>query len=195
MTNIIKKDPVDMLYKSKKTVFSLKDLSLYWKIENQNYLKTKTRRLVKSGRLYFIRRGFYALDKDYDRWELANKMITPSYVGLYTILTSEGTNFQYDSRIYCASRQSRTIYVGKQGYVYKKLSDKALLNPIGLKLDGAKTVATKERAIMDTIYLMPDFYFDKLINVDWEMCYEIAKIYGNKKMNARLKQLKEDYAE
>lgn len=195
MTNIVKKDPIDLLYQSKKTVFSLKDLSLYWQIENPAYLKTKTKRLVKSGRLLFIRRGFYALDKNYDRWELANKMITPSYVGLYTILTSEGTNFQYDSRIYCASRQSRTIYVGEQGYVYQKLNDKALLNPVGLKFDGAKTVATKERAIMDTIYLMPNFGFDKLINVDWKFCSKIAKIYRNKQMSARLKQLKEDYAE
>lgn len=181
------------LYKSKKTVFSVKDLVLIWKINNPYYLKTKVNRLIKSGQLYFIRKGFYALDENYNKVELANKMVTPSYVGLYSVLNWEGTNFQYDSRIYSVSEESRTIYVGDQGYVYRKIKKQALLNPVGLQFTGDKTIATKERAIVDMLYLEPDFYFDKLINVDWKLCFQIAKMYKNKRLNEALKDIKEAY--
>lgn len=191
MTNNIKKDPIDMLYQSKKTVFSLKDLSLYWRIENPKYLKTKTRRLVKSGRLLFIRKGFYALEKDYDRLELANKMITPSYVGLATILYREGVIFQYDSRIYSVADESRTIQVDDQIYVYRRINNKLFFNPQGLKFSGITSVASLERAVVDILYLEPDFYFDNLDSVDWNKCLLLSKNYNNRKMTQKIIRLKE----
>lgn len=194
MTLEKRENSIVTLYKSKKTVFSIKDLVLIWRINNPDYLKTKVNRLIKSGQLYFIRKGFYALDENYSKAELANKMVTPSYVGLYSVLNWEGTNFQYDSRIYSASDQSRTIYVGDQGYAYRKIKKQAFLNPVGLQFTGDKTIATKERAIVDMLYLEPDFYFDKLINVDWRLCFQIAKMYENKRLDQALMNAKEAHA-
>lgn len=194
MTNKMKIDSIISLYKSKKTVFSTKDLALIWMIDNPNYLKTKINRLIKTQKLQIIRKGFYSLDEKYDKIELVNKMITPSYYGLYSTLVENGINFQFDSRIYSVSDQSRTIIIGDQEYVYKKIKNSALLNPIGINFLGNKTASSKERAIADTLYLEPDFYFDNLINIDWALCMQIAKIYNNKRLTLQIKQLKEEYA-
>jgi len=194
MTSTLKPDPVISLYQSQKTVFSIKDLVLIWKIDNPNYLKTKINRLIKSQKLYYIRKGFYGLDANYDKIELANKMITPSYCGLYTVLAQGGINFQYDSSVYSASNQSRTIIVEKTKYVYRKIKDSALLNSIGLNFLGDKTVASKERAIVDILYLSPDFAFDNLSDIDWDLCLQIAKIYSNKRLASQIKKLKGNYA-
>lgn len=190
----MKIDSIISLYKSKKTVFSTKDLALIWMIDNPNYLKTKINRLIKTQKLQIIRKGFYSLDEKYDKIELVNKMITPSYYGLYSTLVENGINFQFDSRIYSVSDQSRTIIIGDQEYVYKKIKNSALLNPIGINFLGNKTASSKERAIADTLYLEPDFYFDNLINIDWALCMQIAKIYNNKRLTLQIKQLKEEYA-
>ncbi|MEI6498997.1 MAG: hypothetical protein WCO23_03470 [bacterium] len=194
MTSTKKPDPVISLYQSQKTVFSIKDLVLIWQIDNPNYLKTKINRLIKSQKLYYIRKGFYGLDTNYDKIELANKMITPSYSSLYSVLAREGINFQYDSAVYSASDQSRTIVVEKTKYIYQKIKESALLNPIGINFLGDKTVASKERAIVDMLYLSPDFAFDNLSNIDWGLCLQIAKIYSNKRLVAQIKKLKGIYA-
>lgn len=194
MKSTKKIDSIISLYQSQKTVFSIKDLVLIWKIDNPEYLKTKINRLIKSNKLYLIRKGFYAMDENYDKIELANKMITPSYFGLYSTLVQEGINFQYDSRVYSASNQSRIIKIDQTEYVYKKIKDSALLNPIGLNFLGDITVSSKERAIVDTLYLAPDFTFDNPSNVDWGQCLTIAKIYKNKRLMSQVKKLKETYA-
>ncbi|MGA2666713.1 MAG: hypothetical protein ABSE91_01315 [Patescibacteria group bacterium] len=194
MISTIKTDPIISLYKSQKTVFSIKDLVLIWQIDNPDYLKTKINRLIKSQKIYLIRKGFYALDKNYDKTELANKMITPSYFGLYSILTQKGINFQYDSKIYSVSNQSRTITVENIEYVYKKIKDSALFNPIGINFLGNKTVASKERSIVDILYLSPNFSFDQLVNINWDLCLQIAQIYSNKRLSSQIKKLKENYA-
>ncbi|MCX6808490.1 MAG: hypothetical protein NTW50_02380 [Candidatus Berkelbacteria bacterium] len=190
----MKQNSIILLYRSNKTVFSVKDLALMWQVNNPNYLKTKINRLIKTGKIYFIRKGFYSLDNNYDKIELANKMIIPSYLGLYSVLAKEGVNFQYDSRIYSVTNQSRTINVENTSYIYRKIADSALLNPIGLNFLGNKTIATKERTIADTLYLSPDFTFDKLVDVDWTLCLQIAKIYKSKKLILQIKKLKEDNA-
>ncbi|PIS07997.1 hypothetical protein COT78_00765 [Candidatus Berkelbacteria bacterium CG10_big_fil_rev_8_21_14_0_10_43_13] len=194
MTPLNKENAIVSLYKSNKTVFSIKDLALIWQIDNSNYLKTKINRYLKSEKLYFIRKGFYALDGKYDVVELANKMIVPSYFGLYSVLAREGVNFQYDSRVFSVSRESRTIVVGETEYVYLKIKDSVLLNPLGLRFLGDKTISTKERAIVDLIYLWSGFAFDNLSNVDWDKCLAIANIYQSSKVLEKVKKLKEAYA-
>ncbi len=194
MTSANKIDPIVLLYRSQKTVFSIKDLSLIWRIDKDDYLKTKINRLIKSQKLFLIRKGFYALGKNYDKIELANKMITPSYFGLYSALAQNGINFQYDSRIYSVSNQSRSITVGNTEYVYKKIKGPILLNPAGIHFLGNKTVASKERSIVDTLYLSPDFVFDQLTDIDWDLCLRIARAYSNKRLLSQIKRLKENYA-
>ncbi|GAH79177.1 unnamed protein product [marine sediment metagenome] len=48
------------LFKSKNTVFSIKDIALLWGESNTELVKTRVYRYVKAGKLYSIRKGLYA---------------------------------------------------------------------------------------------------------------------------------------
>ncbi len=62
------------------TVFSFKELMLMLKAENLNNLKSRLNYHVKRGDLYPIRRGLYAKNANYNKFELATKILTPAYI-------------------------------------------------------------------------------------------------------------------
>jgi hypothetical protein len=45
---------------------------------------------VTAGKLIRVRRGLYAKDKDYNRFELATRINTPSYISFETVFTGSG---------------------------------------------------------------------------------------------------------
>src|SRR3989344_4292704 len=178
------------LLKSKKTVFTPKDLLLLWQIENPDYLKTKIYRAVKSKQLIRLRRGIYVLDNSYNRLEMANKLITPSYVSLQTILAQNGVVFQYDSRVWSVASYNREITVDGQKYVYKKIKERALFDNSGVINKENASYASPERALVDLLYLEKDAYFDNLDTIDLNKLLDIAKIYKNISLEKRVIQLK-----
>ena len=189
-----KYNSIAALLRSRMTVFSNEDLALLWGIENRDYLKAKVYRLIKSGQLMRIKNGLFCLDLNYNQSELANKLITPSYISFETILAEEGVIFQSDSSIYSASNQNRTVTFSNRSYIYRKIKDNALLNNIAINSDGCVSKAIKERAIVDILYLKPEFYFDNLSNINWDFCLDIAQIFQNKALINRIKKLKEQNA-
>jgi hypothetical protein len=54
-------------------------------------------------------------------------------------------------------------------------------------------IALKYRAILDTIYLYKDFFFDNLDDIDWGKLEELMKIYNSKILEKRIKNLKNNY--
>ena len=185
---------ITILLKSKKTVFDFKDLSLLWQIKEQNYLKTKVYRLVKNKQLTRIKKGIFVLDENYNQYELANKLVNPSYVSLQTILANKGIIFQYDGTIYSVSRVNKEIKIGKQRFIYRRIKDNVLLNSEGINIKSNISIAFEERALLDQLYLEKDFYFDNLKNINWQNIFTLAKIYQNKNLNKRLKILRKKYA-
>lgn len=184
---------ITTLLKSKKTVFTPKDLLLLWQINDANYLKTKIYRALTSKQLIRLKRGVYTLDESYNRYELANKLITPSYVSLQTILANNGVVFQYDSRIWNIAPYNREFVVGNQKYIYRKVKDTILFDNSGIINQQNISYASPERALVDLLYLEKDFYFDNLDTIDLEKCQNIAKIYNNKSLEKRIKILKGQY--
>jgi hypothetical protein len=63
-----------------------------------------------------VYRGLYAKDEDYNQFELATRIYTPSYISFETVLTRSGINFQYYNNIFVASYVSREIIVNNQKY-------------------------------------------------------------------------------
>ena len=53
---------------------------------------------------------------------------------------------------------------------------------IGIENLTETSVATKERAFLDTLYTNVNFHFDNLRSVDWGKVYKILPIYENKRM-------------
>lgn len=168
------------------TVFTFKDILLSSGETNTSLLKRRINYYVKNKELYPIRKGIYAKDKNYDRLELANRIYTPSYISLETVLSREGIVFQHYEQISLVSYLTREIICDGQKYVFRKIKDTILMNSLGLEKKGNYFIASRERAFLDTVYLNKNYYFDNLSSLDWDRCFEILYIYENKAMEKRL---------
>jgi len=175
------------LFKLKNTVFSIKDIALLWGESNTELVKRRVYRYVKAGKLYSIRKGLYAKDKDYDKYEVATKIYTPAYVSFETVLGQAGVTFQYYGQVFVASYLTREITADSQTYSFRKIKDFVLTNHNGIKQKENYCIAIPERAFLDTIYLNKNYHFDNLSVLDWDKVSEILPIYTNKRMEKEVK--------
>jgi hypothetical protein len=174
-----------IMLKSKQTVFSFKELLLLLKTDDVAALKSKLNYYIKNGELHHIRRGLYAKDANYDRLELATKILTPSYVSFETVLVSAGIIFQYYSAIFVASYQAREIICDGQTYIFRRIKPTILTNSQGVE----NNIATPERAFLDLLYLNKEYHFDNLEPLNWDKVDEILPNYKNKSLEQRVAAL------
>lgn len=179
---------ISAILRSKKTVFTFKDIVMLWG-DSDNATRVRINYYVKKGELYRIRHGFYARDKNYDKFELATKIYPPAYVSFETVLGKAGITFQYYGQIFIASYLTREITIDKQTYSYRKIKDLILTSSAGLEDKGNYFIATPERAFLDALYLNRDYYFDNLSPLNWDRVFEILSIYDNQRMTKKVKEL------
>lgn len=182
----MEKDYLSKILRSKNTVFTFRDITLIWRETDADLAIKRIYRYVKAGKLITLRRGIYAKDKDYSKLELATKIFTPSYISMETVLSRAGVIFQYDNKIFVASYLTREIVCDEQTYVFRKIKDSVLTNFFGIEKKESYSIATKERAFLDMLYLYKEFHFDNLSSMDWPKCFEMLPIYDNKAMTRRL---------
>lgn len=182
------------LYQSPKTILTNKDLALIWQIDNKESLYSKISYYVKQKALIRITRGIFAKDKNFDVKELAVSIYTPSYISFETVLQETGVVFQYYETIFVAGSYSFIKKINKTVFTFRKLKEEALFNPIGIINKDNYSIASKERALLDTLYLFPNYYFDNLESIDWKRCDEIVKAYNNKQLVKRLNKYQKKYA-
>jgi len=176
---------LDLMH-SGKTVFTFKDLVLLWGESDINFVKKKIHRYIKAGKMNAVRRGVYSKDKNYDKYELATKIYTPSYISLETVLGAAGVTFQLYGQIFVVSYQTKEIECDGQKYSYKKIKDTILTNQAGIELKENYGIASPERAFLDLAYLHKNYYFDNPSVLNWEKVFEILPIYGNNQRMIRL---------
>ena len=184
-----KGDYISTILRSKQTVLSAKDIMLLWGEASSDAARVRINYYTKGGDLYRIRRGFYAKNKDYNKFELATKIFTPSYVSFESVLGQAGITFQHYNQIFIASYTKREIVADGQTYSYKRIKDAILTNPAGIENKDNYSIAIPERAFLDVIYLNKDYYFDNLSPLNWDKVFEILPIYGgNKRMGKMVKK-------
>lgn len=184
---------IAILYQSPKTILSSKDLALLWQETNQNNLKAKIAYYVKQGVLLRLTRGVFAKDKIYDPKELAASIYAPSYISFETVLREAGIIFQHYDAIFVAGPWSKILTIDKHKFIFRKLKDSVLYNSSGIINQNNYSVAAPERAFLDLVYLFPDYYFDNLTPINWDECFELAKIYNNKQLFKRLNKYRKQY--
>ena len=189
----MKKTLILDIYNSKNTVFSIKDIALIWGESNADLVKRRVYRYVKAGKLYAIRKSFYAKDKNYDKLELAIKVYTPSYISFETVLGRAGVIFQLYGQIFVASYLTREITADDQKYSYRKIRDSVLTNNAGIEHKESYSIATPERAFLDVVYLNKNYHFDNLSQLNWGKVFEILPVYGNKRMEEKVKEYREHF--
>ena len=170
------------ILRSPKTVFSLKDIALLWRESTSGATMVRLNYYVKKGDLYRIRKGLYAKSKDYNKLELATRILTPAYVSFETVLAREGLIFQYYEPIFVASYATRTIMIGEQTYSFRKMKNEVLVDATGIEHINETSIATKERAFLDMLYLRTKYHFDNIRSLNWNKVFEILPIYNNQKM-------------
>ncbi len=174
------------LYQSPKTILTIKDIALIWEETNTVNLLSKIKYYAKQGSLIRLTRGVFAKNKEYEVKELATSIYTPSYVSFETVLREAGIIFQHHDAVFVAGPYPITKKIGDHLIAFRKMKDSILYNALGIKNEKNYSIATPERAFLDTIYLSPKFYFDNLRSINWEVCFELAKIYDNKQLIKRL---------
>jgi predicted transcriptional regulator of viral defense system len=164
-----------------------------WQDDDTDSARVRLNYYVKKGNLHRLRRGIYVKDKNYDKLELATRIFTPSYVSFETILAKEGLIFQYQTEITVASYLSRDITVDGQNYSYRKIKNAVLTNPAGIEQNNNISIATKERAFLDTLYSNTDYHFDNINALDWEKLHQLwpqlLALYRNKRLEKKVKSL------
>lgn len=128
----MKRDCLLDLMRTDKTIFTFKDVSLLWSETDRNLAKKKIYRYIKTGKMFSVRKGIYAKDKTYDKYELATKIYTPAYLRFETVLGAAGVTFQFYSQIFIASYQTKELECDGQKYSFCRIKDEILTNQNGL---------------------------------------------------------------
>lgn len=189
----VKGEYLDILLRSPQTIFSIKDVALLWSEEREDTISSRLNKYTKAGKLVRVHRGIYAKDKNYNRFELATRIYTPAYISFETVLTRAGINFQYYGNIFVASYVTREIKVDGHRISFVRMKDYVLTNTAGIEYTDGYSIATKERAFLDRIYISKDYHFDNLRSMDWDKVFEILPVYHNKKMDKKVKEYFEHY--
>jgi len=179
---------LEVLLRSPQTVFSTKDVALLWGEETDAAVRVRLSNYIKTGKLIRVHRGLYAKDKNYNRFELATRIYTPSYISFETVLTREGINFQYYGNIFVATSVNKEITADDQKITFIRMKDYVLSNTLGVEHKDGIATATKERAFLDRVYVSKDYHFDNLRSLDWNRVMEILPIYNNKRMEKKVKE-------
>lgn len=59
---------------------------------------------------------------------------------------------------------------------------------MGIANNQEYSIATKERAFLDTIYINKDYHFDNLSPLDWDEVFALLPIYNNKRMAQKTRE-------
>jgi len=176
------------VYRDKRTVFRLKDISLLVGETNFQSLNKKLNYYVRTGKLLNPHRGIYA-KPDYNPEELACIIYTPAYISLEYVLQKSGVIFQYDSRITAISYLNRSIEVDDRTFQFRKIKGEILVNIVGIKRqEGQVNIASAERAFLDLLYLSPEYYFDNLSPLNRQTVYKLLSLYHSKALSERVKK-------
>ena len=173
---------LEILHKSGRNVFTTDDLVVMWDVSDRRDIIESIKDYIRRNRLYSPHRGVYTLNKEYESYELAQKLILPSYISYYTALARHGLIFQQYKEIHSFASYTKTITVDDQTYVYHKCKDVVLMNGIGIVQESNYSIASAERAVCDSLYLNRRAGFDNISNINSETLRKLARIYKNQRL-------------
>jgi hypothetical protein len=188
-TNIHKGNYLAAILKSDKTVFTSKDIAILWGETASPATWVRINYYIQKGELIRLRKGIYAKSRGYNKLELATRIFTPAYVSFETVLAKEGLIFQFYEMIFVASYLTREIIIDDQIYSLRRVKEAVLTNPLGIEHREETSIATKERAFLDTLYVNSDYQIDNLQGINWEKVFEILSIYTNQRMKKAVNRL------
>jgi len=165
-----------ILIDSGKTVFKLSELQILWR-ENQLNTKISALRMLKKSLIIRITKGYYALNYNYNIYELANLIIKPSYVSFNSALSYKGLNFQPRKEIDSVSLINYKKIINNVQYKYFSMKKELFFNLEGVIIRDNVSVACPERAMLDCFYFgfLPDISNKEKLNITY--LKKLSEIY------------------
>jgi hypothetical protein len=176
------------ILKMPQTVFTMPMLCQITGEGDANRLSHRINYYVRKGILNNPRKGIYTKE-EYDKLEMACSVYVPCYISLQYVLQKSGVIFQYDSGISVVSYLSREIEIEGQRYTFRKIKSEIISDTRGIEVGGSVSMASTERAALDTLYLYPNFVFDNIGALDKAKVMELLPIYGSKVLEKRVEEL------
>ncbi len=180
---------IEKLALSGKKVFTTEDLAVIWQIPQRRRLIELIKYYLRKKRLASISKGIYSYGKDYTPFDIAQKLVPLSYISLYTTCQIHGLTFQYYKTVFAISQKSKKYKIREQDYVYHRVKEPIFYNQLGLVNNGRYIMADRERTITDCLYVFPRFAFDNLRGIDKNKLLILSKIYNNKMLETRVKEI------
>ncbi len=184
---------IETLLRSKKTLFSSRDLAVYWNTPDRRKVTEYAKYYLKTGQLQSPFRGIYALSSEYSPFSLAQRIQPFSYISLFSALSYYGLSFQSYTEIHSVALLSKKIRTDTGIFSYHKIKENVFFNPLGIERQNGILIAARERTICDTLYLFPRIAIEYLSKVDTSLLCKIVGIYGNKHLEKRVFLLLETF--
>ena len=172
---------INELLKLDRKLFHTNDLAILWGITNKNTLYTTIKRYVKSGILIPIYKGLYStIHIAQLNYQDLGKAIIHRYTYLSTesVLSLAGIISQSTYRYTFVSDINKSASVGSSSFLFRKLKDDYLYNPVGIIQENSNFMATIERAVADLLYFSPRYHFDVLQGIDMDQVKRMQKEIG-----------------
>ncbi|MCD6342471.1 MAG: hypothetical protein J7L76_01665 [Spirochaetaceae bacterium] len=164
-------------------------------------------RWLKSGRLFQLRRGWYALAPPYRKVEphpffIANQLKKASYISLQSALSFYGMIPEYVPVITSVTTGRPEVLNTPEGtFQYKHVKNAFFSGYHGIQITGDKTVfiATPEKCLLDLIYLTPGSHSFEYLRelrlqnddvLDMDKMMEMADDFGGTKLVSAVKLLR-----
>ena len=177
------------IYKSQQSVFTTQALGMMFPQYDRTQLLQSLNYYKRKGAILNPRGGIYAKE-GYDREEMACALFWPTYISLDYVLAGSGVIYQYGTKITCVSYLNREIEIDGTTYSYHRMKPSAMGCPAGIQMRGCAAIASPERALVDSLYLFPDYqYFDNIDIIDKDRAKAIADEMGNRTLTERLKKV------
>jgi predicted transcriptional regulator of viral defense system len=174
------------VWDSKNTVFTVNELSQLIEHSSESSLRLKISNYKKRGYIEKVVKWIYTLPKrKIDSFELVNKIYSPSYISFFSALYYHWVIFQpTPGQVSLAYKKSEVRVFKELDFEVhlKSLKQDVLLNNQWLIFKDTYTIASPERAFLDTIYLCPNTYFDNTDLLDIKKIKNLLVIYKREKM-------------
>ncbi len=181
---------ISKILQSNLDIFTINDLKKVLDTNNENtirnYLSRAKNKWLVENIYYWI---WKLVGRNIDIFQIATKIKKKSYISFETALKQKWVIFQhYWNTIFLASDNKWQKVYQNWTIEYFKIKDDILLNPLWIKNNWKYSVAGIERAICDTVYRSPNYFFDDISFVDFDLLQEISHIY-NKRVILEIKKL------
>ena len=187
-------DLILQLYSRPESVFTVDEIAQLFPNISFKSLRDRLYYFTKIGKLKRPHQGIYA-KKEYNSFELANKIYKPSYISLETVLLKEGVIFQYYETIFLVSYLTRTIKVNSTDIQYRQIKAEVLTNLQGIEQKTGYFIASLERAFLDAVYIYKNYHFDNLGAINWDKIEDLKKIYKSQVFSNRIGEYYKIYQE